>query len=192
MERERLFSPLFFTGEAFRIFAERLSAQSYPTERSNAVTKLIRRRYRAPPAISPRALKLRVKGTLLSSSPLLLSCVRAAYRSRRKRMRAKPTGRVEGGKRARARRTRVVSGFEIATGLTRKQALCDLFRGYVPRLENCQPFFFPPFLSFFPSLRLPGSEICFQDPREKGNHSASCVTSCVYYFSLPSPLSVIA
>lgn len=99
-ERAALLSPLFlfFTGEAFRIFAERLSAQSYPTERSNAVTKLIRRRYRAPPAISPRALKLRVKGTLLSSSPLLLSCVRAAYRSRRKRMRAKPTGREgEGG-----------------------------------------------------------------------------------------------
>lgn len=74
-ERAALLSPLFlfFTGEAFRIFAERLSAQSYPTERSNAVTKLIRRRYRAPPAISPRALKLRVKGTLLPSL-LLRAC----------------------------------------------------------------------------------------------------------------------
>lgn len=195
-ERAALLSPLFlfFTGEAFRIFAERLSAQSYPTERSNAVTKLIRRRYRAPPAISPRALKLRVKGTLLSSSPSSsLACVPRIALAERECEPSPRGGRVrEGGKRARARRTRVVSGFEIATGLTRKQALCDLFRGYVPRLENCQPFFFPPFLSFFPSLRLPGSEICFQDPREKGNHSASCVTSCVYYFSLPSPLSVIA
>lgn len=149
MERERLFSPLFFTGEAFRIFAERLSAQSYPTERSNAVTKLIRRRYRAPPAISPRALKLRVKGTLLSSSPLSssLACVPRIALAERECEPSPRGGRVrEGGKRARARRTRVVSGFEIATGLTRKQALCDLFRGYVPRLENCQPFFFP--LSF--------------------------------------------